>query len=98
MSENPVCVYACCHRAADFVLKLWPDGAVIYDEADGNLQVLSPVAAQAFGHLLAQRCMSPRALAQLLLDDEPTADEEAMVNRLLLEFESTGLLECVLVC
>lgn len=80
-------------RAADFVVKVWPDGAVVYDEADGSLQALNPVAGEAFQRLLERPGLSPLELGRLLLQDEPDADDLLMIHELLREFESMGLWE-----
>ncbi|MDP2263601.1 MAG: hypothetical protein Q8K24_10640 [Hydrogenophaga sp.] len=80
-------------RAADFVVKVWADGAVVYDEADGSLQVLNPIAGEAFQRLLEQPDLSPLELGRLLLQAEPDADDLRMVSDLLSEFEALGLWE-----
>lgn len=80
-------------RAADFVVRVWADGAVVYDEADGSLQALNPVAGEAFQHLLTQPLLTPLELARLLLQEEPDADDLRMVADLLREFELMGLWE-----
>lgn len=80
-------------RSADFVVKVWADGAVVYDEADGSLQALNPIAGEAFQRLLEQPDLSPLALGRLLLQAEPDADDLRMVGELLSEFEALGLWE-----
>lgn len=80
-------------RASDFVVRVWADGAVVYDEADGSLQALNPVAGEAFQLLLAHPEMQPLELARRLLDGEPDADDLRMVSDLLREFEVMGLWE-----
>ncbi|MBS3997292.1 MAG: hypothetical protein KGZ67_08125 [Hydrogenophaga sp.] len=80
-------------RSADFVVKVWADGAVVYDEADGSLQALNPVAGEAFQRLLEQPGLSPTALGRLLLQEEPDAEDLRLVADLLREFESLGLWE-----
>lgn len=82
-----------CHRPADFAVRVWVDGAVVYDEADGSLHALNPIAGEAFGYLLSHDALAPRVLASLLFQDEPQGDDEAMVEQLLSEFEHMGLIE-----
>jgi len=83
-----------CHRPADFAVRVWPEGAVVYDEADGSLHALNPIAGEAFAHLLAHGALTSRSLAALLFQDEPQEDDEAMVSHLLSEFAFMGLVEC----
>lgn len=82
-----------CHRSADFAVRVWADGAVVYDEADGSLHALNPIAGEAFSLLCAHDALTPHALASLLFQDEPQGDDEAMVEQLLSEFEHMGLIE-----
>ena len=82
-----------CPRRADYVLQLWPDGAVVYDEAIGDIHALSPVA----GALLQQMLMAPQScsesLAQTLLGEQPTARDVRGVDKLLQDFESLCFIE-----
>jgi len=82
-----------CHRPTDFTLRVWADGAVVYDEADGSLHALNPIAGEAFSLLCSRGALTSRALASLLLQDEPQGDDEAMVEQLLSQFEHMGLIE-----
>lgn len=41
-----------CPRRADYLLQLWPDGAVVYDEASGDIHALSPIAGELLQQLL----------------------------------------------
>lgn len=74
-------------------MRAWADGAVVYDEADGSLHALNPIAAEAFAHLLSHDALTPHVLATLLFQDEPLDDDEAMVEHLLSELEHMGLIE-----
>lgn len=82
-----------CHRAADFAVRVWADGAVVYDEADASLHALNPIAGEAFSLLRAHLALTPHALASLLFRDEPQEDDVAMVEQLLSAFEHMGLIE-----
>lgn len=82
-----------CPRRFDYLLQVWPDGAVVYDEASGDMHALSPLA----GQLLQQILMGPRScsqdLAQGLLGELPTAEDVGRVDGLLREFASLGFIE-----
>lgn len=85
-----------CARSADFGLHSWPDGVVLYDEADGSLHVLNPIAGETFSLILQHHedgC-SPQELARALVQGEPEDEDVAMVQGLLREFEAMGLIEC----
>lgn len=80
-------------RSGDFSVVLWEDGAVVYDEADGSLHALTPVAGEAFQRLLAQPSLTPRQLGRILLQAEPTPHDVRMLDDLLREFDAMGLWE-----
>ena len=40
-----------CRRRADFALRNWPDGSVLFDEANGQLQRLPPAAGLSLRHI-----------------------------------------------
>lgn len=80
-------------RCASLVVRVWPDGAVVYDEADGSLHALNPVAGEALQWLLAHPALGPVELARHLLQEEPQASDLQRVNELLRGFESMGLWE-----
>lgn len=84
-----------CPRPADFVLHPWPEGVVVYDDASASLQVLHPVAGEAFETLLRQPHHDAESLARVLVQDEPTPEDIELVASLLAQFESMGLIECV---
>lgn len=82
-------------RAGDFSLRHFDDGTVVYDEADGSLQALNPVAGQALGLLLTHGSLTPTEMAQAMLLDAPSEDELAQVLALMRQFESLGFVKCV---
>ena len=89
--------YAGCHcaRPGDFVLQRWPDGVVVYDDANASLHALNLVAGEAFELLLNQsEATDARALAYALVQTEPTEEDVELVASLLAQFESMGLIEC----
>lgn len=83
-------------RRQDFVLKAWPDGVVVYDESNGDVHALHPVAGEVL------RCVLERGDAGLddflrsLADDEPSAQDVALLNNLLSELEALGFVERLL--
>ena len=50
-----------CPRRADYLLQLWPDGAVVYDEASGDIHALSPIAGELLQQLFGERGRHARA-------------------------------------
>ena len=82
-----------CPRSADYLLQLWPDGAVVYDEASGDIHALSPIAGELLQRIWAAPQACAASLAQALLGEPPTAEDVSMVDKLLHEFESLGFIE-----
>lgn len=82
-----------CRRPADLALSHWPDGAVLYDEAGGQLHYLTPAAA----HLLAMLCQggswSIEALAEALLGRDCRAEDIELVEAALVQFQALNLIE-----
>jgi PqqD family protein of HPr-rel-A system len=75
------------------VLQLWPDGAVVYDEASGDIHALSPVAGELLQQVLTVPQSCSETLAQALLGEQPTAQDVRGVDTLLQDFESLGFIE-----
>ena len=82
-----------CPRRADYVLQLWPDGAVVYDEASGDIHALSPVAGELLQQVLTVPKSCSETLAWALLGEQPTAQDVRGVETLLQDFESLGFIE-----
>lgn len=82
-----------CPKRRFFSLQRWSDGVVVYDETDGSLNALNPIAGEALGLLLAQSSMSPSELASALVQGNPTETDIAMVEDLLTHFESMDFIE-----
>lgn len=78
----------------DFLLKRWPDGYVIFDQATGSVQAFNMIAGELFELLLGRNGVSEVDLASSLVQGEPTEEEVTMVRRSLLQFEALGLAEC----
>lgn len=83
-----------CSRADHFAIQRWPDGVVVYDDTSGSLHALTPVAGEAFDLLLAGQAHDATSLAQALGLVEPATEELDMLQSLLMQFESMGLVEC----
>lgn len=82
-----------CCRSADFALRDWPDGCVLFDEAQGQLQCLT-VESGALMRLFLQRAQWTSAeLAQGLFGESPTDDDVQMVENVALHFQSLNLIE-----
>ena len=85
-----------CSRADHFAIQHWPDGVVVYDEADGSLHALNPVAGEALEHLIRHTAgLRDEDLARLMLQDEPEAAEMDQVRGLLDGLVSVGFAEHV---
>ena len=82
-----------CPRGADFLLQLWPDGAVVYDEASGDIHALSRMAGELLQQVLSVQQSGAHDLAQALLGEQPTAQDVCRVDELLQDFESLGFVE-----
>lgn len=80
-------------RRKDFQLQMWPDGAVVYDEASGDIHVLNPISGELLHWILSAEQSTPQGLGEALLGEPPTEDDVSMVRRILLEFESMGFVE-----
>ncbi|WP_157896759.1 HPr-rel-A system PqqD family peptide chaperone [Acidovorax carolinensis] len=82
-----------CPRREDYLLQLWPDGAVVYDDASGDIHALSPVAGELLQQVLAAPQSCSESLALALLGEPPTAHDVRRVDKLLQDFESLGFIE-----
>ncbi len=81
---------------SDFSLRTFADGVVVYDEADGSLHALNPVAGEALGHLIRDTAgLRDEDLARLMLQDEPGATDLDQVRGLLDGLVSLGFAEHV---
>ena len=83
-----------CQTKSTLALRAFEDGVVVYDEADGSLHALSPVAGDVLGHLIrhAER-LSDVDLARLVLQDEPEATDLEHIGNLLSGLVDLGLVE-----
>jgi hypothetical protein len=86
-----------CQRIADFSLRTWPDGCVVFDDATAQLQCLSPVAGELLTLLMQRAQWTATDLAQTLLGEMPTADDVEMVENQLTAFFSLHFIDRVAV-
>lgn len=85
-----------CRRRADLSLRRWPDGWVLFDEAQGQLQCLTLVSGELLALLLrcpARGCWSSTELAQALMDETPSDADVASVEAVAVAFQSMQLIE-----
>lgn len=82
-----------CLRSADFALRAWPDGSVLFDEANGQLHFLTPVAGMLLRLFMQRPAWSVEELAATLLDTRPTAEDIDLVNQVLVNFRSLKLID-----
>lgn len=82
-----------CPRSADLALQVWPDGAVVYDDANGGLHALTPVAGQVLQAVLGRSDFAAPDLALELLQDTPDAQDLDRMRELLSSFETLGFVE-----
>ena len=85
-----------CRRTLELSLHTFDDGVVVYDESDGSLHALNPVAGEALEHLIRHRAgLSDGDLARLMLQDEPEAADLDQIRGLLDGLVSVGFAEHV---
>jgi hypothetical protein len=83
-----------CARADHFEIQHWPDGVVVYDDTNGSLHALTPIAGEAFDLIHSRQANDAESLAMAMGLVEPAVEELDMLQSLLVQFESMGLIEC----
>jgi len=73
------------------------DGVVLYDEAQGQLHHLSPVAGELIALMLNGQHWSSQRLAIALLEHTITASDEALVERTIEHFVSINIIDRLLI-
>ena len=66
---------------------------MLFDEAQGELQCLTPAAGEVMALLLLRPEWTSADLAQALMGEAPTEDDVAMVENVVLHFLSLNLVE-----
>lgn len=80
----------------DLCLHAFDDGVVVYDEADGSLHALNPVAGEALQHLINHTAgLRDEDLARLMLQEQPDVADLEQVRDLLESLVSLGFAERV---
>lgn len=82
-----------CVRPGDFVCRHYDDGCVVYDDASGDMNCLTPVAGSLLSLLLSGRAQTTAQLAQALLGEVPQLGDTDMVDNVLSDFQSLSLVE-----
>ena len=90
---TPVVPRWSCRRNADLSLRQWPDGFVLFDEAQGQLQCFTAAAGEVMALLLQGPEWTSVDLAHALMGEVPTEDDVAMVEKVVLHFLSLNLVE-----
>ena len=80
-----------CTHAVGLALRHWDDGTVVFDGANSQLQLLSPVAGELLQLLLTHSKATSADLAGRLLGESPTDKDIGMVDNVLEEFSSLNL-------
>ena len=84
---KPLCT---CLRRQDLVVREFPDGCVVYDEADASLHALEPWAGEALLRLMQGEPLAPAALADALVGGSASPDDLAMLDEALQQFAARG--------
>ena len=79
-----------CLRPQGLVVREYPDGCVVYDEADASLRALEPWAGEALLRLMQGPPPTVAELADLLVGGAASADEQAQVDEALQQFAARG--------
>ncbi|AOF87694.1 hypothetical protein BSY239_1549 [Hydrogenophaga sp. RAC07] len=82
-----------CQRPLELALHVFEDGVAVFDERDGSLHALNPIAGEALGHLICNTALSDLELLRLILVEEPIESELEQVRVLLNELVSLGFAE-----
>lgn len=74
-------------------MRTWIDGAVVFDEASGDLHSLTPTAAEVLKLLMSRTKVSAASLAQDLLGELPTTTDVEMMENMLIHFEFLNIIQ-----
>jgi len=83
----PLCT---CPRRQDLLVREYPDGGVVYDEADASLHALEPWAAEALLRLMQGPPLAVAELADALVGGHANADDRAALDEALQQFAARG--------
>lgn len=82
-----------CPRSADLAVQAWSDGVVVYDDANGRLHALTPVAGQVLQALMGRSTFAAPELTIELLQGAPDVEDIDQMRELLGSFEALGFVE-----
>lgn len=82
-----------CSRSADFSLRQWSDGAVLFDDASGQLKCLTPASGAVMALLMGRMHWTSVELAEELMEDAPTEDDVKLIENVLHHFQSLKLID-----
>lgn len=78
-------------NATRFNFRVWDDGCVVHDHADGSLYALTPVAGELLGHLASRPSgLSLPELSELMLG-QPEPEDDALMAELIAPLSDLGI-------
>jgi hypothetical protein len=84
-----------CQKPLELALHFFEDGVAVFDDSDGSLHALNPIAGEALGHLIRNAALSDLELLRLMQLEEPNASDMQQIRSLLNELISLGFAEHV---
>jgi hypothetical protein len=82
-----------CPRPGDLGFQVWPDGVAVYDDSNGRVRALSPVAGEVLMGLIAKTRASCTDLALHLLQESVGEEDVVQMRALLSDLEALELVE-----
>jgi len=79
-----------CLRRQDLLIREYPDGCVVYDDADASLHALEPWAGEALLRLMQAPPLDVAELADALVGGSPSEQELALLDEALRQFAARG--------
>lgn len=81
-----------CSDRGEFCLTSWSDGVVVFNEADGHLQCLSPAYGQVFELLVSGKVWTTHNLTKELITESPATDDLELMENALDALASSNLI------
>lgn len=82
-----------CRRSSDFALRDWPDGSVLYDEANGEIQRINSSAARVMALFLLKPEWNSGEIVRILFGEEYAPEDIESVEMVLANFQSLNLIK-----
>lgn len=79
-----------CLRRQDLLIREYPDGCVVYDDADASLHALEPWAGEALLCLMQAPPLDVAEVADALVGERASADDVALLDEALRQFAARG--------